>query len=303
MKNNSVLVYGSVAYDSIETPFDKAEYILGGSASYAALAASFFAPANILGCVGSDFKEDDIRRLSARGVGLEGLEIKDGKQTFFWRGKYHYNFNKRDTLEVRLDIMENYEPKIPQALRESPYVLLANLGPESQSKVLDAMQNPKFVVLDTMNLWIETALKELKDLLKRVDLLILNDSEAQELAGENNTVVCGDILREMGAKSVIIKKGEHGAMLFHEGGFFTIASYPVRKLIDPTGAGDSFAGALIGYIAKEDKTDFETLKRAMLAATATASITVESFSCHKLEEEGVEEIKKRENFIREISKI
>ena len=303
MKNNSVLVYGSGAYDSIETPFDKAEYILGGSASYAALAVSFFAPANIVAIVGSDFKEDDIRRLSARGVGLEGLEIKDGKQTFFWRGKYHHNFNKRDTLETRLGIMENYEPKIPQSLCNSPYVLLANSGPESQSKVLDAIKNPKFVVLDTMNLWIEIAQKELKDLIKRVDLLILNDSEAQELAGENNTIVCGDILREMGAKSVIIKKGEHGAMLFHESGFFTIASYPVRKLVDPTGAGDSFAGALIGHIAKEDKTDFETIKCAMLAATATASITVESFSCLKLEEEGIEEIKKRENFIREISRI
>lgn len=303
MKNNSVLVYGSVAYDSIETPFDKAEYILGGSASYAALAVSFFAPANILGCVGSDFKEDDIRRLSSRGIGLEGLEIIDNKPTFFWRGKYYHNFNKRDTLEVRLDITENYEPKIPTSLRDSAYVLLANTSPETQAKVLDAISNPKFVVLDTMNLWIEIASKELKELIKRVDLLILNDSEAQELTGENNVIICGDIIREMGVKTVIIKKGEHGAMLFHKDGFFTIPAYPVRKLLDPTGAGDSFAGALIGYIAKEDKYDFETLKQAMLVATSTASMTVESFSSYKLEEAGVEEIKRRKNYIKEITKI
>ncbi|MBO7521035.1 MAG: bifunctional hydroxymethylpyrimidine kinase/phosphomethylpyrimidine kinase, partial [Opitutales bacterium] len=222
-------------------------------------------------------------------------------QTFFWRGKYHMNFNRRDTLEVRLGVSENYEPAIPDAIRECPYVLLANSSPQTQTKILDAVKNPKFTVLDTMNLWIETAQNELKELIKRVDLLILNDSEAQQLADENNTVICGDILRQMGAKSVIIKKGEHGAMLFHDDGFFTIPAYPVRVLRDPTGAGDSFAGALIGRIAKEGDASFKSIKRAMLSASATASMTVETFSCRKLEEAGLAEIQRRENYISQIA--
>ncbi|MBR4596840.1 MAG: bifunctional hydroxymethylpyrimidine kinase/phosphomethylpyrimidine kinase, partial [Opitutales bacterium] len=249
------------------------------------------------------FRQDDLRRLSARGIGLGGLEIKDGGQTFFWRGKYHMNFNRRDTIEVRLGVAENYEPEIPQPVRECPYVLLANSSPQTQTKVLDAVKKPEFCVLDTMNLWIETAQEELKKLIKRVDLLILNDSEAMQLANESNAVVCGDILRQMGAKSVIIKKGEHGAMLFHDDGFFTIPAYPVRVLRDPTGAGDSFAGALIGRLAKDGETGFRAIKRAMLSAAATASMTVETFSCRKLEEAGEAEILKRENYISQISSI
>lgn len=303
MAENSVLVYGSVAYDSIETPFDKEEFILGGSASYAALAASFFANACIIGAVSNDFKPSDTQRLLARNINLEGLQVKNDKKTFFWRGKYYLNFNKRDTLEVALNAYENYEPSIPNSLKSTPYVLLGNNDPMSQTKVLNELVSPKFVVLDTMNLWIETALKELKELIKRVDLLILNDSEAQQLASENNIVVCGDILREMGAKTVIIKKGEHGAMLFHKDGFFTIPAYPVRALHDPTGAGDSFAGALTGYLAKKNSTDFNTLKQAMLVGTAVASITVESFSCYKLEKAGLKEVDARLAYIKEISQL
>ncbi len=303
MAQNKVLVYGSVAYDSIETPFDKEEYILGGSASYAALAASFFAPASIVGVVGEDFKESDIKRLLARGVNLDGLQIKKGEKTFFWRGKYYLNFNKRDTLEVALNVSEHCLVEVPQSQRDAQFVLLGNNDPMSQTKVLDSVTSPKFTVLDTMNLWIETALKQVKELIKRVDLLILNDSEAQQLANENNVIVCGDILRDMGAKTVIIKKGEHGAMLFHKDGFFTICAYPVRSLHDPTGAGDSFAGALTGYLAKCDSVDFNTLKEAMIVGSAVASITVESFSCYKLERAGLAEIEARVKYIKEISQL
>lgn len=303
MSKNSVLVYGSVAYDSIETPFDKEEYILGGSAAYAALAASFFAPSCIVGAVGYDFKESDKTRLLARSINLEGLDQKEDKKTFFWRGKYYLNFNKRDTLEVALNAYENYTPQIPSSLKNTPFVLLGNNDPMSQTKVLNALDKPAFVVLDTMNLWIETQQKELKDLIKRVDLLILNDGEAQQLASENNLIVCGDILRNMGVKTVIIKKGEHGAMLFHKDGFFTMPAYPVRELHDPTGAGDSFAGALTGYLASKNSTDFETLKNAMLVGTAVASITVESFSCYKLEKAGNKEIESRCQYIKKISQL
>lgn len=303
MEENSVLVFGSVAYDCIETPFDKADYILGGSASYAALASSFFAPTKMVGVVGGDFKQDDIRRLSARGIDIRGLEIKSEGQTFFWRGKYCNNFNERDTLEVRVNVYENYDPKIPEALRNCPFVLLGNIDPSVQTKVLDKMESPRFVILDTMNLWIEIANKPLRELIKRADILILNDSEARQLANENNLILCGDLLREMGAKSVIIKKGEHGAMLFHADGFFTLPAYPVRALHDPTGAGDSFAGALAGYMAGAGSTDFETIKRAMLAGTAAASITVESFSCYKLEESGLAEVEAREEHIRKITAV
>lgn len=301
MKNNCVLVYGSVAYDSIETPFGSAEYILGGSAAYAALASAFFAPSCIAGCVGSDFRQADIERLANRGINLDALQIIDGAQTFFWKGKYHQNFNRRDTIEVRLGVTENCRPEIPQAQRGAPYVLLANSSPADQAKVLSEMSAPKFVVLDTMNLWIEIALQDLKELIKRVDLLILNDTEAQQLAEENNIILCGDILMKLGAKSVIIKKGEHGATLFHKDGLFTLPAYPVRELRDPTGAGDSFAGALIGRIARYGETDFSAIKKAMLFAAATASLTVESFSCNKLELAGYAEIERRAEYIKQIS--
>ena len=303
MANNSVLVFGSVAYDCIETPFDKADYILGGSASYAALACSFFAPTKILGVVGSDFNENDIKRLTARGIDISGLEIKNDGKTFFWRGKYYSNFNKRDTLEVGVNVYEDYTPKSPEALKTCPYLLLGNISPDAQTAVLDGVDKPGFVVLDTMNLWIEIANKTLRDLFPRVDLLIINEDEAMQIANESNLLVCGDILRAMGAKTVIIKKGEHGSMLFHDDGFFTTPAYPVRTLHDPTGAGDSYSGALIGHIAQKGSSDFKSIKEAIMYATAVASITVESFSCYKLEAAGMAEIEKRIKYLEEITSI
>ncbi len=302
-KNNSVLIAGSVAYDCIETPVAKEDYILGGASCYAALACSYFAPTKMTGIAGNDFKASDLERLKARGIDVSGLEFDPDRPTFFWRGKYHENFKSRETLDVRLNAFENYSPKLSPELAECGYVLLGNISPTLQRSILDQVAKPRFVVLDTMDLWISTANAELKELIKRVDVLILNDDEAKQLSGRNNLLNAGDALRGLGARAVIIKKGEHGSMLFCDDGFFMMGAYPVRELYDPTGAGDSYAGALIGSIAAASDASFASLKRAMLAAAATSSITVESFSCYKLESSGMDEISRRMEYIRQITSI
>ncbi len=299
---SELLVFGSVAYDCIETPLDKEDYILGGSASYAALAASYFCPVKMAGVVGCDFKESDIARLKARNIDISNLE-RSSKPTFFWRGRYHDNFNSRDTLDVQLNAFEGWTPKLGGSCAATEYVLLGNISPDHQKAVLDAVKSPKFTVLDTMNLWIDIALDGLKALIKRVDLFIVNDSEAKQLSGEANIIRAGEKLSGMGAGSVIIKTGEYGAMLFHKDGFFVIPAYPVRELHDPTGAGDSFAGALAGYIAGKGDSSFESLKRAMVYGAATASLTVESFSCYKLEKSGFAEVECRAEYIKKISQL
>lgn len=299
---SELLVFGSVAYDCIETPLDKEDYILGGSASYAALAASYFCPVKMAGVVGCDFKESDIARLKARNIDISNLE-RSSKPTFFWRGRYHDNFNSRDTLDVQLNAFEGWTPKLGGSCAATEYVLLGNISPDHQKAVLDAVKSPKFTVLDTMNLWIDITLDGLKALIKRVDLFIVNDSEAKQLSGEANIIRAGEKLSGMGAGSVIIKTGEYGAMLFHKDGFFVIPAYPVRELHDPTGAGDSFAGALAGYIAGKGDSSFESLKRAMVYGAATASLTVESFSCYKLEKSGFAEVERRAEYIKKISQL
>lgn len=297
-----LLVFGSIAYDCIETPIAKEDYILGGSASYAALAASYFASVKMAGIVGCDFKDSDINRLKARNIDVSGLEHSQ-KPTFFWRGKYHDNFNSRDTLDVQLNAFEGYSPILADSYKNAKYVLLGNISPEHQSKVLSEIASPKFVVLDTMDLWINTALEPLKNLIKRVNLLIVNDSEAKALAQERNIIRAGEKLLQLGAESVIIKTGEYGAMLFHKEGFFVIPAFPVVELHDPTGAGDSFVGALTGYLAGKDSCDFTSLKQAMVYGAATASLTVESFSCYKLEENGFDEVQRRADYIKKISQL
>ncbi len=299
---SELLVFGSIAYDCIETPIAKEDYILGGSASYAALAASYFSPVKMAGIVGCDFKDSDIARLKARNIDVSGLEHSQ-KPTFFWRGKYHDNFNTRDTLDVQLNAFEGYEPTLADSYKQAEYVLLGNISPEHQKKVLDSVASPKFVVLDTMDLWINIALDSLKDMIKRVDLLIVNDSEAKMLSQERNIIKAGSVLLSLGAKSVIIKTGEYGAMLFHKDGFFVIPAYPVSELHDPTGAGDSFVGALAGYLAGKGSSDFSSLKQAMIYGAATASLTVESFSCYKLEENGFDEVERRAQYIKKISQL
>ena len=296
-KKNKLLVTGSVAYDTIETPMDSEEFILGGSASYAALAASFFCPVMIEGVVGSDFKESDISRLRERGIDTEGLRVDPQGKTMFWRGKYHDNFNSRETLDIQLNAYADYVPNLVEASKEARFVLLGNISPFVQKTVLESVRDPDFVILDTMDLWINTTNAELKEIINRVDLVIMNDSEAKLLAEYSNLIRAADKIRNMGAKTLVVKLGEYGSMLFHEDGFFTTPAYPVREVRDPTGAGDSFAGTLAGCICASGNADFTSLKKAMVTSSATASITVESFSCRKLEEAGMEEIERRAKYI------
>lgn len=296
-----LLVSGSVAYDCIETPVDKADYILGGSASYAALAASYFTPTMISGIVGNDFKESDVKRLTARAIDISNIKFEQSKPTFFWRGKYHDNFNSRETLDVQVNVYEDYKPELNTEARSAKYVLLGNISPVVQSAVLDMIESPKFVIVDTMDLWINIERQALEAIVKRADLLILNDSEAKLFSGERNIICAGKALMKLGAKSVIIKTGEYGAMLFHKDGFFVVPAFPIESLHDPTGAGDSFAGALAGYLAGCDDTSFEAIRKGMVIASATASMTVESFSCYKLEENGLDEINRRRDYIKKIS--
>lgn len=287
------MVLGSVAYDDIITPFAKGERILGGSASYAGLASSYFAPTRLVGVVGNDFDQKDMDRLKAQEIDLEGLEIDESGPTFFWAGRYHENFNDRDTLETQLNVFESFNPTIPDSYRDTPYVLLGNIGPNLQNQVLDQLGDQAYIVADTMNLWINIMLADLKKLLKRVHLLVLNDDESEMLTETSNVILAGEKLREMGPETVIVKKGSHGAILFHEAGRFSLPAYPVTDLRDPTGAGDSFAGALAAYLAATDRTDFAAIKQAMLYATVVASFTVEAFSCDRLESAGVAGIESR----------
>jgi len=300
----SVLVSGTIAYDDILTPSDSIKHALGGSGSYAALAASFFADTRLAGIVGSDFAVKDFERLKKRGIDTAGVNIVPAGETFFWRGKYHENYNSRDTLETRLGVNAHDRSPLPDAWRDSPFILLANDEPRLQHAVIAQLRAPRFILVDTMNLWIDTAQAELLRVTARADLFVVNDSEAQQLTGESNLIVAGrKMLKRTGARSVLVKKGEHGALLFHPEGMFAIPSYPVTALRDPTGAGDSFAGAFIGVLAALDRVDFAALRLAALYATAVASLTVESFSCDRLESAGIAEIEKRADEIRDMTRI
>ncbi|MGH8018809.1 MAG: PfkB family carbohydrate kinase [Opitutaceae bacterium] len=288
-----VLIVGSVAFDAIKTPTDGNNRILGGSATYGAVGASFFAPARLVGVVGSDFGEADIARLKNRDIDLEGLQIDKSGETFFWSGVYGENFATRQTLETRLNVFADFKPDLPAAYKNTPFALLGNIQPSLQAMVLDQLANGSFTVADTMNLWIDVARPELLELLPRVSLFILNDEEALQLTGEANIFVAGPKLQQLGPKIVLIKKGPHGAVLFHPEGLFAIPAYPVTHVADPTGAGDSFAGALVGCLAAANDTSIATMRRAVAYATVTASLTVESLGLDRLEQAGREEIDRR----------
>ncbi len=288
-----VLVVGSVAYDSIITPHDQGDRILGGSASYACLAASYFAPPRIVGVVGHDFRDRDRRKLAKRGIDLEGLLTDPSGKTFSWRGRYHENYNRRDTEDLQLNVFERFKPRLSEAHRATPFVMLGNIRPALQLGVLDQLTAPRFVLADTIDIWIETQRDKLAEVMRRADLLVINDTESAKLTGEPNVIVAGRMLRQHGCRTVIIKKGEHGAVLFHEEGLFALPAYPVTELRDPTGAGDSFAGALLGYLASAGATDFAALKQAMVYGTAVASLTVEAFSTDRLAKAGCREIRAR----------
>jgi len=281
-----LLVVGSVAFDAIETPFGKTDKILGGAATFIGLASSIMnVPSGIVSVVGGDFPQEYLDLLSGRGVNIEGIEIvKEGK-TFFWSGKYHNDLNSRDTLVTEVNVLENFDPKIPNSMQDAEVLLLGNLHPGVQLSVLEKMKNrPKLVILDTMNFWMDTAMDVLKLMIAKTDVITINDEEARQLSGEYSLVKAAKKIHEMGPEFVIIKKGEHGALLFHEGRIFAIPAMPLEEVFDPTGAGDTFAGGFAAYLAKKENFDFETMKSALIVGSALASFTVEKFGTERLKE-------------------
>jgi sugar/nucleoside kinase (ribokinase family) len=288
-----LLVVGSLALDSVATPFDKVEEALGGSATFISLASSYFtSPVNLVGVVGEDFPKRYIDLLAKHEIDLAGLQVVPGK-TFRWSGKYHYDLNMRDTLLTELNVFEKFDPVIPEKFRDSKFVCLGNIDPVLQMKVLDQMVKPEFVVCDTMNYWIEGRKPELIKLLKRVSVLIINDSEARLLADEPNLVKAAKMIRAMGPQILIIKKGEHGALLFMENTVFSAPAYPMEMIFDPTGAGDTFAGGFIGYLHKTNDLSAENMKCAVIYGSTMASFCVEQFSTGGLEQLTYPKIKER----------
>jgi len=280
----SLLIVGSLGLDTVATPFSRVEDALGGSATYISLAASYFTgPVHIIGVVGEDFPKEYINLLEDHNVNLSGLQIIPGGKTFRWSGKYHYDLNTRDTLLTELNVFENFNPVIPDNLKKAKYICLGNIDPVLQLKVLDQIENPRFVVCDTMNYWIEGKKEDLMKVLKRADVLIINDSEARLLAHEPNLIKAAKMIIEMGVGTLIIKKGEHGALLFGENIIFSAPAYPLENIFDPTGAGDTFAGGFIGYLHKTLDLSPDNLKRAVVYGSTMASFCVEEFSTKSLE--------------------
>jgi sugar/nucleoside kinase (ribokinase family) len=290
----SVLVVGSIAIDTVKTPVEEHADLLGGSASYAALAASFFSPVRLVGVVGSDFPKSEFDFWTSRKIDTEGVQRVNGK-TFRWSGEYSWDLNTRRTRSIDLNVFKEFKPELPETYRQTDFVLLANIEPSLQAHVLEQMERPRFVVADTMDLWIETARSDLDELLRRVDLLILNDSEAREMTKETSLIKAGRRIQKMGPAHVAIKKGEHGALLFGEGdSFFSCGAYPLEDIHDPTGAGDTFAGGMAGYLAGTVKTvHFNDLRKAMIYGSVLASFCVEAFSLERLRNLSTEEIAKR----------
>ncbi len=277
----SILVVGSVAYDTVETPFGRAEKVLGGSASFFAVAASFFSPVNLVGVVGEDFGEKEMSAFRGRNIDTEGLERMVGK-TFHWQGRYSYDLNSRDTVCTDLNVFEFFKPRIPARYRKSEHVFLGNIDPGLQRDILDQVDRPRLVACDTMNFWIEGKPEELRETLKRVDVLLVNDAEARELSGEWNIVKAARTIRAMGPHTLIVKKGEHGVLMFSKDGSFAAPAYPLETVFDPTGAGDTFAGGFVGYLAANEGHDEEGLRRAVIMGTTLASFCVEAFSLDRL---------------------
>lgn len=298
----SLLVVGSVAYDGIETPFGEKERILGGSATYISLTSSYFAEkVNLVGVVGKDFADEDIELFKKRKIDLTGLQIDKSGDTFFWKGRYHYDLNNRDTLETKLNVFEKFDPVIPDSYKNAKFIALGNIEPSLQSKVLDQVEKPRFVVMDTMNFWIDGALDALKMTLKKIDLLVINDSEARELAGEPNLLKAAEIVRDMGPQALIIKKGEHGALLFTENEIFSAPAYPVIDIFDPTGAGDSFLGGLLGWLSYTDDLSPQNLRRSVIFGSVMASFCVEKFGPERLKDLSEKAIYDRYREFRDLS--
>lgn len=280
----SLLTVGTVAFDSIETPYGKVDKVIGGAATYICWAASYFCDnQNLVSVVGDDWPVLEIQALNSRGVDTKGLQIIQGAKSFFWSGKYHDNMNQRDTLVTDLNVLADFNPVLPESYRRSTYLMLGNLTPEIQMEVIRQMVvPPKLIAMDTMNFWMDIAMDSLLETIKLVDVLTINDEEARQLSGEYSLVKAAGKIFQMGPKYLVIKKGEHGALLFHEKEVFFAPALPLLDVVDPTGAGDTFAGGFMGYLAKTDDVSFENLKRALIYGSAMASFCVEEFSLDRL---------------------
>jgi len=292
---NKLLIVGTVAFDAIETPFGKTDKILGGAGTYIGLSASFFnLQSAIVSVVGDDFPQEYLDLLTKRNIDISGLEIVKGGKTFFWSGKYHNDLNSRDTLVTELNTLADFQPKVPQNFQDSDVVMLGNLHPLVQSSVLDQMKvKPKLVVLDTMNFWMDCALPELLDVMKRIDVITINDEEARQLSGEYSLVKAAAKIHTMGPKYVVIKKGEHGALLFHNKEVFFAPALPLEEVFDPTGAGDTFAGGFAGFITQSENISFENMKNAIIYGSNLASFCVEKFGTERMENLEKEEVVNR----------
>jgi|TARA_B100000497_G_scaffold16563_1_gene19346 sugar/nucleoside kinase (ribokinase family) len=291
----SLLVIGSVAFDAIETPFGKTDKIIGGAATYISLSSSYLEDnINLVAVVGGDFPKADIQLLESHGIDTEGLQIKEDEKSFFWSGKYHNDMNNRDTLNTELNVLENFDPIIPSSYQNSDYVMLGNLSPDVQRTVIERMENkPKLIAMDTMNFWMDIAQESLNQTIAMVDVLIINDEEARQLSGEYALVKAAKKIMAMGPRFLIIKKGEHGALLFDSESVYFCPALPLEEVFDPTGAGDTFAGGFIGYLASTDDISFDNMKRAVIYGSAMASFCVEKFGTERLVNLSKSEIKSR----------
>ena len=290
-----LITVGSVAFDAIETPFGKTDKIVGGAGTFITLSASFFVKSQgIISVVGDDFPTDTLEFMNSRGINTSGIQIKQGEKTFFWSGKYHNDMNSRDTLITELNVLEHFDPIVPEAFSQADYVMLGNLTPQVQRQVIERMaKRPKLIAMDTMNFWMDIAMDDLRETISMVDVLIINDEEARQLSKEYSLLKASKIIRAMGPKILIIKKGEHGALLFHENHVFFAPALPLEEVFDPTGAGDTFAGGFMGYLAATDDISFENMKRAIIAGSALASFSVEKFGTTRLTEITESDMEKR----------
>jgi sugar/nucleoside kinase (ribokinase family) len=291
----SLLIVGTMAFDALETPFGKVDRIIGGSGTYAALAASNYTqPVKMVSIVGGDFPQEEMDDLAARGIDFDGLEIVPDEKSFFWSGRYHLDMNTRDTLVTDLNVLLRFDPKLPEHYRDAEYVMLGNLAPNIQINVMGQLsKRPKLVIMDTMNFWMDNTMEDLSKVLKMVDLLMVNDSEARQLSGEHSLVKAAKKIQAMGPKYIIIKKGEHGALLFYGDKIFSAPALPLEDVFDPTGAGDTFAGGFIGYLARINDTSFEAMKAGIIIGSAMASFCVEKFGPGRLKEISADDIRAR----------
>lgn len=296
----SLLVVGSIAFDSVKTPFGEVEEVLGGSATYFSVSASYFTDVCVVAVVGDDFPDEDIEFLKSRSIDVEGIERKRGK-TFRWRGSYGYDLNDACTIDTKLNVFADFVPNIPERYRDCEYVFLANIDPELQKEVLSQVKNPKLVACDTMNFWIQGKLEALKEILSRVDILIINDAEARELAIEPNIVTASKKILSFGPETLVIKRGEYGSLMFTNSSIFSAPAYPLEYVYDPTGAGDSFAGGFMGYLSNIDNVTEETKRQGIIFGSTMASFNVEDFSLNRLKDLSFREIEERFRFFKQLS--